>query len=97
MILIGYSSKQEIMEINNTTGKAHLQQFLTEFQPAKFKWLSRGIEVRGIVDIHRALEEARQLINRLQLELNINHTADMLSYRGFEVVFVPAATPSDLV
>jgi len=84
------------MEATNTTEKAHLQQFLSEFQPAKFKWLSKGIEVRGIVDIQRALQEAKQLINRLDLELNINHTADMLSYRGFEVNYVPKSQSSDL-
>lgn len=78
------------METTTTLGKAHLEQFLTEFQPAKFKWLSKGIEVRGIVDLHRAMTEARQLIDRLELELNINHTAEMLSYRGFEVVYIPA-------
>lgn len=76
------------MEINVTPKVAHLQKFLTEFGPAKFKWLSGGLEIRGIVDMQRAMLEAKLLIDRFQLNLTINHTADMLSYRGFEVNYV---------
>ncbi len=76
------------MEINVTPKIAHLQKFLNEFGPAKFKWLSSGLEIRGIVDLPRAMLEAKSLIDRFQLNLTITHTADMLSYRGFEVNYV---------
>ncbi|MFC3559233.1 hypothetical protein [Pedobacter jamesrossensis] len=62
-----------------------LQKFIDKFEPAKFKALTEGIEIRGVKDIHRNLARAREVIDRLKLELTIHHDAEMLSYGGFEV------------
>ncbi|MFN0254077.1 hypothetical protein [Pedobacter ureilyticus] len=62
-----------------------LQRFIDKFQPNKFKLISRGVEIRGAVDLHNAMNEAKLLIERLQLSLAIHHNAEMLSYQGFEV------------
>ena len=62
-----------------------LQRFIDHFQPNKFKFISGGIEVRGAIDLHKAMNEAKWVIERLKLPLAISHTAEMLSYRGFEV------------
>lgn len=74
----------------DTSKQAHsdLQKFIKEFEPRKFKVLPNGIEVRGIVDIHKSLTEAKTLISRYNLNLSVSHTADMLSYRGFEVNYI---------
>lgn len=62
-----------------------LQQFIDKFQPNKFKLMKRGIEVRGISNIHNTITMAKDLINRLGLNLIISHNAEMISYGGFEV------------
>jgi len=62
-----------------------LQQFIDKFQPNKFKLLPGGLEIRGIVDMHRNISQAKDLIERLELNLVVSHNAEMLSYGGFEV------------
>lgn len=62
-----------------------LQKFIDKFQPNKFKMMSKGIEIRGINDMHRNITQAKDLIERLELNLWINHNAEMLSYGAFEV------------
>ena len=62
-----------------------LQIFIDKFAPTKFKLIARGIEIRGINDMHRNLVQARDLIERLELNLTVSHNAEMLSYGGFEV------------
>lgn len=62
-----------------------LQKFIDKFEPNKFKLMTRGIQIRGINDIHRSITRANDLIERLKLNLIVTHNAEMLSYRGFEV------------
>ncbi|MBC6112615.1 hypothetical protein ACFOG5_23990 [Pedobacter fastidiosus] len=62
-----------------------LQQFINKFEPIKFKMMAKGIEIRGINDLHRNIVEANQIIERMGLKLIVSHNAEMLSYRGFEV------------
>ncbi|UKT65386.1 hypothetical protein [Pedobacter mucosus] len=70
---------------------ADLQKFIQRFEPNKFKMLKRGIEIRGMADIHRNIFRAKELIERLKLNLIVNHNAEMLGYGGFEVNDVVAA------
>lgn len=62
-----------------------LQQFLQAFRPNKFKFFSKGLEVRGLVDIHGSIQEAKQIISLHKLALVVVHTAEMVAFRGFEV------------
>lgn len=62
-----------------------LQKFIEKFEPNKFKMMAKGIEIRGINDMHRNITQAKDLIERLELNLTISHNAEMLSYGGFEV------------
>ncbi len=62
-----------------------LQIFIEKFEPSKFKTLASGIEVRGINNIALNITRANELIEKLKLNLKINHTADMLMYGAFEV------------
>ncbi|PWS31969.1 hypothetical protein [Pedobacter paludis] len=64
---------------------ADLQRFIEKFEPNKYKTLARGIEIRGINDIHRSITLAENLIEKMKLKLTINHNAEMVSYGGFEV------------
>ncbi|TDQ09454.1 hypothetical protein [Pedobacter metabolipauper] len=64
---------------------ADLQQFIDKFEPNKFKLMAKGIEIRGINDMHRNITQAKDLIERLELNLFVSHNAEMLSYGGFEV------------
>ncbi|RZK78246.1 MAG: hypothetical protein EOO92_11495 [Pedobacter sp.] len=64
---------------------ADLQIFIKKFEPNKFKLMAKGIEIRGINDMHRNLRQAKDLIERLELNLVVSHHAEMLSYGGFEV------------
>lgn len=73
------------MNSQETTISPDLQQFIKIFQPNKFKLLTRGIEVRGISNMHSTITQAKHLIERLGLKLTIQHNAEMLSYGGFEV------------
>ena len=69
-----------------------LQRFIDKFQPNKFKLIPSGIEIRGAVDLHGAMNEARLLIERLQLSLYVSHNAEMLTYKGFEVNLLAEAS-----
>jgi hypothetical protein len=63
-----------------------LKKFIDKFEPNKFKMLARGIEIRGINDVHRSIELANALIERMKLKLVVHHSAEMAMYRSFEVV-----------
>lgn len=65
---------------------ADLKKFIDKFEPNKFKMLERGIEIRGINDVHRSIELAKALIESKKLKLVVNHSAEMAQYRSFEVV-----------
>jgi len=73
------------MENNPTKISTDLQQFIDKFEPSKFKLMARGIEIRGMNDIHRNITYAKEIIERMKLNLTVSHNAEMLSYRGFEV------------
>ena len=62
-----------------------LQKFIDKFEPNKFKLMARGIQIRSINDIHKNITQANDLIEKLKLNLIVTHSAEMLSYRGFEV------------
>ena len=62
-----------------------LKIFMDKFEPIKFKMFTRGIEIRGINNIHDNILEARAIIEKLELKLVVLHNAEMLSYKGFEV------------
>jgi len=67
------------------TVSSDLQKFIDKFEPSKFKLMAKGIEVRGINDLHRNISQAKDLIERLKLNLTVSHNAEMVSYGGFEV------------
>jgi hypothetical protein len=46
-----------------------LQIFIDKFEPNKFKLMAKGIEIRGINDMHRNIRQAKDLIERLELKL----------------------------
>lgn len=71
----------------NDTISTDLQRFIDKFEPAKFKTLTRGIEIRGTNDLHRSITFAKELIERMKLKLSVHHTAEMALYGGFEVVY----------
>jgi hypothetical protein len=73
------------MEHNLVQHSSDLERFMEKFQPSKFKLIGRGVEIRGIVDIHGRIGEAKELINSMSLKLVVFHTAEMLTFRGFEV------------
>ncbi|MHA4893332.1 hypothetical protein ACXZ1K_01170 [Pedobacter sp. PWIIR3] len=73
------------MEKQPTKITPDLQRFIDAFQPNKFKMMARGIEVRGITNIHHTINQAKSLIEKLGLKLTIQHNAEMLGYGGFEV------------
>jgi len=73
------------MEKQEVNVKSDLQQFIDKFEPIKFKIMAKGVEIRGINDIHRNITQAKEIIERMQLKLVVSHNAEMLSYRGFEV------------
>jgi hypothetical protein len=73
------------MENNTTKLSADLQKFIDKFEPTKFKLMSKGIEIRGINNIHQNIAYAKELIEKMKLKLTISHNADMVSYGGFEV------------
>lgn len=70
---------------NTTAITSDLQQFILKFEPSKFKMMSYGIEIRGLYDLHGSMSRAKSIIERMGLNLRVNHNAEMLSYRGFEV------------
>jgi len=76
------------MEMTVHNPNTDLQKFIDKFDPGKFKIIKNGVEIRGIIDLHRGMQEAKALIERFQLKLVVSHTAEMLSYRGFEVNYM---------
>ncbi|PWS27094.1 hypothetical protein DHW03_13895 [Pedobacter yonginense] len=73
------------MKLTEKTISADLQKFIEKFEPNKYKTLVKGIEIRGINDIHRSITMAKALIEKFKLNLTVNHTAEMVGYGGFEV------------
>jgi len=73
------------MEKTEVKISADLQKFIEKFEPSKFKLMARGIEIRGINDMHRNITQAKSMIEKLELNLIVSHNAEMLSYGGFEV------------
>ena len=73
------------MEKTETKISKDLQKFIDKFQPNKFKLMAKGIEIRGVKDMHRNVSQAKALIEILKLDLFVSHNAEMLSYGGFEV------------
>lgn len=86
IILIGLCKQKETIMSNKNI--SDIQKFIETYEPAKFKTLSRGIEVRGIKDIHRGISYANEVIQRLSLRLTIAHSAEMAMYGSFEVLDV---------
>lgn len=76
------------MEMTVLKPNADLQKFIDKFDPRKFKLIKNGVEIRGIVNLQRDMQEAKALIERFQLKLVVSHNAEMLSYRGFEVNYM---------
>lgn len=74
------------MKNNDTRITADIQKFIEKFEPTKFKVLARGIEVRGTTDIHSSISYAKTLIEKMKLKLAVHHSAEMVTYGGFEVV-----------
>ena len=62
-----------------------LKIFMDSYEPSKFKIIAKGIEIRGISNIHNNILEARAIIDKLKLKLIVSHNAEMLTYKGFEV------------
>ena len=62
-----------------------LQQFIDKFEPNKYKLMAKGIELRGINNIHKNITQAKALTERLELNLIVSHNAEMLSYGGFDI------------
>lgn len=79
------------MEKTVTTITEDLQKFIQKFEPNKFKFIKSGIEIRGINNIPKHINEAKDLIKRMELKLTVVHNAEMLCYGGFEVNNWPAA------
>lgn len=73
------------MENSLSNISSDLQTFINKFEPVKFKVMAKGIEVRGINNMHSNILEAKAIIERLKLNLIVSHNAEMLSYKGFEV------------
>lgn len=63
-----------------------IQKFIDKFEPNKFKVMPAGIEIRGMSNIHHGMEMAKQIIERLKLNLKVSHSADMVGYGAFEVI-----------
>jgi len=73
------------MNIEQTQHNEDLKTFIEKFDPKKYKMTKAGVEIRGINDMYRNLMHARTIIANLELNLTVVHTADMLSYGGFQV------------
>ena len=73
------------MNIEQTRNNEDLQTFIQKFDPRKYKMTRAGVEIRGINDMYRNLMQARMIIANLELNLTVVHTAEMLSYGGFQV------------
>ena len=73
------------MQNTNIQIALDLQRFIQKFEPSKFKIMAKGIEIRGINDLHNNILRARAIIEQMGLQLTVKHNAEMLSYKGFEV------------
>jgi len=73
--------------MSNKIKATDIQIFIEKFEPSKFKMRSRGIEVRGIKDIHKSISFAKDFIEKLKLKLIISHSAEMDVYGSFEVIY----------
>jgi len=73
--------------MSNKIKATDIQIFIEKFEPSKFKMRSRGIEVRGIKDIHKSISFAKHVIEKLKLKLIISHSAEMDVYGSFEVIY----------
>ncbi len=82
-----------LQELNNQIEMEHsalqinpdLKRFIDKFQPKKYKILTSGIEIRGIVEIRTHIIEAEILIKEMKLNLTTTFTPEMGSYGAFEV------------
>jgi len=63
--------------MSNKIKATDIQIFIEKFEPSKFKMRSRGIEVRGIKDIHKSISFTKEVIEKLKLKLIISHSAKM--------------------
>ena len=77
---IEFSMEKTAVKINSD-----LEKFIEKYQPSKFKHLTKGIEIRGIKDMHTNLMQAKEIIEKMKLRLTVSHNAEMISYGGFEV------------
>jgi hypothetical protein len=73
--------------MSNKIKVTDIQIFIEKFEPSKFKMRSRGIEVRGIKDIHKSINFAKEVIEKLKLKLIISHSAEMAIYGSLEVIY----------
>lgn len=55
------------MEIKPINISADLQVFIDKFEPNKFKLMAKGIDIRGINDMHRNIIQAKALIERFEV------------------------------
>ncbi|TDO21918.1 hypothetical protein [Pedobacter duraquae] len=62
-----------------------IQKFTKKYDPSKSKLLKNGIEIRGVVEIEKAINRANEIIDRHGLNLIVVNTAEMASYGAFEV------------
>lgn len=62
-----------------------LERFINKFSPSKYKQLKNGIEVRSVGHLPDSMSKARSLIIDLSLGLEVVHTAEMASYKAFEI------------
>lgn len=84
-------NKKLNMEKQAVKMSADLQKFIDKFEPNKFKLMPKGIEIRGVNDLHRTIAEAKELIEKMKLKLVVVHHAEMVSYRAIEINIIPAA------
>lgn len=65
--------------------RTDLQKFIAKYQMSKFKVMKGKLEIRSVGNLTEATNKAAQLINDLGLRLEVVQSADMASYRAFEV------------
>ena len=74
-----------MQEKNTSAIKNDLERFIEKFKPNKYKHINRGIDIRGIHNLHRDIGQAKAIIAELKLKLEVFHHAEMITYNGFEV------------
>jgi hypothetical protein len=65
--------------------KTDIQIFVDKYQPAKFKALKNGIEVRSVQNVDEARIKAASLIKSLELGLVVVRDANAACRSAFEV------------